>query len=276
MKLGDLMKLAFAVFALTMPLFSWAAADEDTKWQRASNRVWNRVLRTQYFGDQAILESGDLIELTAPYRAEDSAMVPLKITSKIPQSSDKYIQKIIVLIDINPKPYVGEFIFSEYSGRADLAMRVRVNAYSYIRAIAQLNTGKLYMHKVFVKASGGCSAPIPADMEAAMKRLGNMKLKVHGDVDGDKPLLAQLMISHPNITGMQMDQVSRLVKPAHFVNRVNIVFNDKPVLTAKTDIAISADPNFRFYFVPREAGILKAEVQDNKGMVFSSSYEFEP
>ena len=132
------------------------------------------------------------------------------------------------------------------------------------------------MHKVFVKASGGCSAPIAADLEAAMKRLGKMKFRVNGDADGETPLLTQLMISHPNITGMQMDQVSRLVKPAHFVNRVNIVFNDKPVLTAKTDIAISADPNFRFYFVPRDAGVLKAEVHDNKGMVFSSSYEFKP
>lgn len=268
MKFGELMKWVVALLALNSPLLTWAAADKDAE--------WDRVLRSQYFGDQAIVESGDLIELTAPYRAEDSAMVPLKITSKIPQSADKYIQKITVLIDKNPEPFVGEFSFYEYSGRADLAMRVRVNAYSNIRAIAQLNTGELYMHKVFVKASGGCSAPITADLEAAMKRLGKIKFRVNGDRDGDTPLLTQLMISHPNITGMQMDQVSRLVKPAHFVNRVDIVFNDKPVLTAKTDIAISADPNFRFYFVPREVGILKAEVRDNKGMIFSSSYEFKP
>lgn len=72
----------------------------------------------------------------------------------------------------------------------------------------------------------------------------------------------QLLISHPNITGMQMDQVSRFVKKSHFIKNVRVSFNDKPVLTAKTDIAISSDPNFRFYFVPEKEGILKAEMTD--------------
>jgi sulfur-oxidizing protein SoxY len=43
---------------------------------------------------------------------------------------------------------------------------------------------------------------------------------------------------------------------------MKVSFNDEPVLTAKTDIAISADPNFRFYFVPETAGTLKAEFTD--------------
>ena len=77
-----------------------------------------------------------------------------------------------------------------------------------------------------------------------------------------------MLISHPNLTGMQMDQVTRLVKPAHFIEHIEVSYNGVPVLTAKTDIAISQDPNFRFYFVPTEAtaGVLKAEIRDNKGM----------
>ncbi len=265
MKFAELFKKIIAVLIFLSPVVAWGAVDADD--------TWNNVLKTQYFGNRAIDESNDVLELTAPYRAEDPAMVPLKITSKFPQSSDKYIRKITILIDKNPEPFVGEFTFSEFSGRADLALRVRVNAYTNIRAIAELNTGELSMHKVYVKASGGCSAPIGADLEAAMNRLGKMRFKVKDNVDTDVPLLTQLMISHPNITGMQMDQVTRIVKPAHFVQHLAIEFNEKPVLTAKTDIAVSEDPNFRFYFVPHEAGILKAEIRDNHGMVFSSSYE---
>jgi sulfur-oxidizing protein SoxY len=237
---------------------------------------WNSVLRPHYFGDNEIVESDRIIELAAPYRAEDPALVPVAVTSKIPQTPERYIEKITLFIDKNPEPFVGDFRFTRDSGKADLAMRVRINAYSHVRAIALLNNGELHMHKVFVKASGGCSAPIAADLEAAMKRIGKMKFRVDQEAAGSEPLLAQLLISHPNITGMQMDQVTRLVKPAHFIEHMNVTFNEKPVLTARTDIAISADPNFRFYFVPTEKGVLKAEITDNQGSTWTSSYELAP
>jgi sulfur-oxidizing protein SoxY len=144
------------------------------------------------------------------------------------------------------------------------------------------------MTKKFVKASGGCSAPIGADMDAAMKRLGKMKFRLDGGIKAGKPTLAQLLISHPNVTGMQMNQVTRFIQKSHFVEKVFVTYNDKPILTAKTDIAISADPNFRFYFVPEKPGILKAEITDTscenptsravcaKGKSYSHTIKVEP
>ncbi len=243
------------LFLLLMmfPVLTFAAQDE---------KKWINELKPQFFAGKNVQETDDIIAIEAPYRAEDPALVPLKIISKIPQTEKKYIKKILVLVDKNPFPFVGEFEFTPYSGKADLAMRVRVNTYSYVRAIAELNDGSLYMSKKFVKASGGCSAPIGADLDAAMKRLGKMKFRLDEGVKSGQPTMAQLLISHPNITGMQMDQVTRFIKKSHFVDQVKVTFNDKPVLTAKTDIAISADPNFRFYFVPDGEGELKAEFSD--------------
>ena len=264
---------------LMMPLPAIAEGDETE---------WNRTLKNQYFDGKAIAESNDVIELEAPNRAEDPALVPLKITSKIAQTKDRYIKKILVLVDKNPYPYVGEFEFTPDSGKADLAMRLRVNSYSYIRAVAEMNDGKLYMSKKFVKASGGCSAPITADLDASMKRLGKMKFRLDDGVKPSQPALVQLLISHPNITGMQMDQVTRFIKKSQFIDQVKVTFNDKPVLTAKTDIAISSDPNFRFYFVPDNAGVLKAEITDmscesptsrtacTKGKTYSETYAVKP
>jgi sulfur-oxidizing protein SoxY len=234
--------------------------------------AWNKVLRNQFYGDKAIKESNDIIELEAPYRAEDAAMVPIKITSKINQSNKRYIKTITLIIDKNPTPFAGEFNFTPISGKADIAMRMRVNTYSYIRAIAELNDGSLHMTKKFVKASGGCSAPIGADIDAAMQRLGKMKFRLDGGVKSNQPTQAQLLISHPNITGMQMDQVTRFIRPPHFVKKVKVFFNKQLVMSAKTDIAISADPNFRFYFVPKGGGELRAEMVDTKGDKFSKSY----
>ncbi len=241
------------LFLLLTPLLASAAKDEIQ---------WNNLLKRQYFSGKTITESNDIIEIKAPYRAEDPALVPIRIISNIKQTNKRYIKKITVFVDKNPFPLVGEFGFTPETGKADLAMRVRVNTYSYIRAIAEMNNGQLYMSKKFVKASGGCSAPIGADLDAAMKRLGKAKFKIaKGRVEGE-PVQSQLLISHPNITGMQMDQVTRYIKKSHFVDKLTVTFNGKPVLTAKIDIAISADPNFRFYFVPQKEGELKVEFSD--------------
>ena len=235
--------------------------------------AWNQVIRNQFYGDQAIQESNDIIELEAPYRAEDAALVPIRITSKINQTNSRYIKTITLIIDKNPTPFAAEFNFTPLSGKADIAMRMRVNTYSYIRAIAEMNDGSLHMTKKYVKASGGCSAPIGADIDAAMQRLGKMKFRLDDGVKANQPTQAQLLISHPNITGMQMDQVTRFIRPPHFVEKVSVFFNNQLVLSAKTDIAISADPNFRFYFVPDGSGELRAEMIDTQGKKFSKSYQ---
>jgi sulfur-oxidizing protein SoxY len=277
MNLKKYLVLLFCSLALSS--VANAAQDETT---------WNNTLKKSYFAGKTIQESNTVIELETPYRAEDPALVPIKIISKIKQTKDNYIKKITVFVDKNPYPFVGEFELTPETGKADLAMRVRVNTYSYIRAIAEMNNGKFYMTKKFIKASGGCSAPIGADLDAAMKRLGKMKFKVNKKLEAGEPSLVQLLISHPNITGMQMDQVTRFIKKSHFMDKLTITFNDKPVLTATTDIAISADPNFRFYFIPEKSGVLKAEFSDtscesptsrsvcSKGKSYSQTYPIMP
>lgn len=239
--------------------------------------AWNTSLKQKLFNGKTIEEDNQVVEITAPYRAEDPALVPIQVTSKFPQSAERYIKNVTLVIDNNPVPFAASFDFTPDSGRADIATRMRFNAYTYIRAIAETSDGKLHMAKAFVKASGGCSAPIGTDIEAAMARLGKMKFKFDSDKASlGQANLVQLLISHPNITGLQMDQISRMIKPAHYVDEVKVSFNGKPVLTAKTDIAISADPNFRFYFQPSQAGELKAEIQDNLGNHYSAVQAVAP
>lgn len=238
---------------LILPAVAVAEGDDAT---------WTSTLKNQFFQGKSIEENDSVVGLEVPYRAEDPAIVPVKVVSKFPQTSQRYIKRVWVLVDKNPFPFVGEFEFFPESGKADLAMRIRVNTYSNIRAIAETNDGKLTMTKSFVKASGGCSAPIGADLDEAMKRLGKVKFRLDDGLQVGQPTQAQLMISHPNITGMQMDQMTRFIRKSHFIDQLKVTFNGKPVLNAKIDIAISADPNFRFYFVPDKPGELKAEFSD--------------
>lgn len=263
-----ILPLALSLLSLQSPLVRGEDEPET---------AWNQTLKAQFFGDRPIAEDQETLEIVAPYRAEDPALVPIQIKSKFPQTPSRFIRKITLLIDNNPVPFAAAFEFTPLSGQADLATRLRFNAYTYIRAIAETNDGSLHMSKAFVKASGGCSAPLGTDSDAAMARLGRMKFKL----DPEKPTLGQstavqLLISHPNITGMQMNQISRLVQPAHYVTDVQISFDGQPVLNIKGDIAVSSDPNFRFYLKPERAGELKATIKDNLGGQFAASETLTP
>ena len=104
-----------------------------------------------------------------------------------------------------------------------------------------------------------------------MARLGRMKLRVDEPVAYGQPNLAQLMISHPNNSGLAMDQLTRLYTPARFVRRIDVSYGGKRVRTAEVDFTISENPNFRFYFVPHGDGELKADVVDSNEARFESS-----
>jgi len=237
--------------------------------------VWQNSLKAQFFGDRPIVQSDEVVELEAPVRAEDGAVVPIRIHAKFPQTADRYIKTISLIIDKNPAPLAGKFQFTPQSGRADLALRIRVNEYSPVRVIAETNDGKLFMDTHFVKASGGCSAPVGTDLDAAMKRLGKIRFKTKNITSLDEPVATQLAVSHPNITGMQKDQVSLLYIPPHFVTQVDVKFEGEPIFSAETTISVSENPNFRFYFVPQKEGTLTAEITDSKGMKFTQTYAFD-
>ena len=253
------------VLCLLLGLGATAAATTDT------DTRWHTALRAQYFQDRAIVENNEVIALEAPYRAEDAAIVPLRIRAQIPQQTRRYIKTITLLIDNNPAPLVGRFHFTPRSGRADLALRARVNEYTPVRAVAETSDGGLYMARTFIKASGGCSAPVGTDLDAALQRLGKMRFRVK-QTPLTEPLQTQIGISHPNITGMQMDQLTRMFAPAHYVTSVTVRFEGDPVFQAETDISVSENPNFRFFFVPRQAGQLEAEVTDNLGRTYTQTY----
>ena len=241
-----------------------------------ASEVWKKVRASLFEQRPIVTPAEDVLQLEAPARAEDAAVVPIAIRTRFPQSRERYVDRLWLIIDNNPSPISAIFRFTPDSGRADIETRVRVDEYTHVRAIAETNDGKLYMTTRFVKASGGCSAPPGKDQAAALATLGRMKFRVEGEVDRNKPVLAQLMISHPNNSGLAMDQATRQFTPSHFVRKVDVSYAGRPVMSADVDFSISENPNFRFYFVPQGAGELKAEVVDSNDLRFESALKVQP
>ena len=139
-----------------------------------------------------------------------------------------------------------------------------------------MNDGSLYMVTRWVKASGGCSAPAGKDAVAAMANVGRMKMRVDGPLTIGAPVQAQLMISHPNSSGLAMDQVTHLYQPPYFVRRIMVTYGGRPVMDADVDFSISENPNFRFSFVPDGEGALQVDVLDSKDLSFSERLALKP
>ena len=233
--------------------------------------MWHKI-RASLFQSRPINAQADaVIAIEAPTRAEDAAIVPIAVRTRLEQRPDRYVEKVYLIIDQNPSPLSAVFQFTPEAGRADIETRVRIDEYTFVRAIAETSDGQLHMATRFVKASGGCSAPPGKDQQAALATLGRMRLQVVGEMAYGRPVLAQLMVSHPNNSGLAMDQVSRQYTPAHFVRKVDVTYAGKPVMSADLDFSISENPNLRFYFVPRGEGALKAEVVDSKDLRFESA-----
>ena len=264
MKSAKLLWSALMVCLLALPHASAEEGKVD---------IWAKFLKPKYFGDTTIVEGTSVIDMKTPYRAEDAAFTPLSITAGFAQSEQRNIDKIYIFVEENPQPLVGVFDLTTEMGRADLAMRVRVDKYTNVRAVAVLNNGEHHMKTNFVKAQGGCSAPLAADFALAMERIGSMKFRTVAQEAEDDLLIGQFLLSHPNITGMQKDQKTQLIRPEHYVKKIKLYQGDTLIMTAETGFSVSADPSFRFFFRPDGSAQLRAEVEDSKGMTWQQAFD---
>lgn len=246
---------------------------------KESDKVFEEQLRKPNFQERDIIEGAgqNILEVKAPVVAEDASLVPISVHTKVPQTADRYIKQMHIFVDKNPVPLVGKFEFSPKSGKADLAMRIRVDTFSYVRAVAEMNTGELYMAKSFVKAKGACSAPPPSDgLEESKRLLGQIKMKNVGEAKLGEANLMQLKVRHPNITGMAPIKIgSRTRPPAFFMKDLEIDYEGEMIMKAQLTFSISMDPAFRFYFTPEKDGVITVKGTDTKNNKFSDTYDFK-
>jgi len=234
-------------------------AEREARWQEVSAYI---------FGDRKIEPTDSLIRIEAPARALDAALVPITL---IMPEKDR-IKGVYLVIDDNPSPYAAHFVFGPAADPGQVKLRVRIDSYTNVHAIAETKDGQLFRAVAFVKASGGCSAPMGVSDEEAMKGMGDMKMKFGGAGPTDGALAATLMIRHPNFNGMQMNQVTRNYTPARYIKQVTVAYGDKEILRIDGDISVSSDPVFGFSFVPEGEGPIKVVVLDTEGGRWEQSF----
>src|SRR6201984_1342643 len=257
------------VARLGAPPTSVAAAEPYDPWPGLVQDIFN---------NRPMNDGADVIAIEMPYRAEDAAIVPVTLRTKLSPDDSRRVRTITLVVDQNPAPMAAKFELGPDANVSEISTRVRVNNYTDVHAVAELSDGKLYMTKTYVKASGGCSAPAAKNAEEAKARLGQIRFRQYakatdGPQNGTRE--AQIMIGHPNNSGLQMDQLTRLYIPAFFINELRIWQDDTPVLAMQGGISISEDPNIRFAYVPNGAKRVRVGARATTGHLFQGEWPVE-
>ena len=263
----DLGRAALAALALSPTLVRAAVGGLPSYNHADSTPEWEK-LRDKLFGNRPIEAAASQVQLIVPLRAAYGASVPVKIVSRIPQKPELFVKRMTVLVDKNPSPVAAVLDLTTELGQADFETRLRVDEYSHIRVVSELSNGELHMDSRYVKVSGGCSAPPNRDQ---LHNLGKTVFKLPGEAHLNEPTPVDVQVVHPNDTGFELNNVTVMFIPPHFVRHIAVSLDGNKLLDAELDFSISENPAFRFNFVPHGAGELRAEVDDSKDGHFTGS-----
>jgi len=97
------------------------------------------------------------VSLTLPEIAENGGTVPLTVSVESPMSADEHIKAVHIYADGNPLPQVASYFLGPSNGKAELSLRMRLSKSQNVVAVAETNTGEVWVGRKQVKVTlGGC------------------------------------------------------------------------------------------------------------------------
>ncbi len=255
-----------AGLAAPVPAFAWS--------EREAAEIWSELSDLAFEG-RPIVEDSGVVGLEAPTRAQDPGSVPVTVSTRLSPLDGRRIEKISLFVDENPAPLVAVFELGETANIAKISTNVRVNRYSLVHAVAELDDGSLHAASAFVKASGGCSARPVERPEVAAARLGELDFE-QGAVAGAAGSAMredEIRVMHPNYTGMQLHYVTLNYIPARYVDTLTVTLGSDPLLKVTGGISLSENPAVRLSYRPAgEGDTFVAEMRDTSGTVTTARW----
>ena len=139
----------FAVMASAGLISTKEAFAQQQAWNKAAFEAKSLDETVKALGGPAATQSAD-ISITAPDIAENGAVVPVAVTSKIPNTQNVYI-----LVEKNPNSLAAGFAIPAGTD-ANVSTRIKMGQTSNVRAIVKAD-GKVYTAVKEVKVTvGGC------------------------------------------------------------------------------------------------------------------------
>jgi sulfur-oxidizing protein SoxY len=147
----DFMKLTglFGVLAATGLLSAEEAFAQQQAWNKAAFDTKSVPDTVKALGGASATESGD-IAITAPDIAENGAVVPVGVVSKIPNT-----QAVYILVDKNPNALAAAFTLPAGT-EPTVSTRIKMGQTSNVTALVKANNQFFFANKEVKVTLGGC------------------------------------------------------------------------------------------------------------------------
>lgn len=217
------------------------------------------VIAEAFFKNRPVTDAADRLMITTPAQAEDATRVPISIHF----SPAHGVSKWYLFVDANPIALTLTTRMPDTSQAFTLSTRIRLEANSKVRVVAEQPDGTLSMAVVEVKTpGGGCGGAVGQDETALRAYAGKMKLQQSEDKQ-----TTTLQINHPMRTGFERTVYGYYAK-AWFLQTVEWQQAGNTLMALQLGPGISANPYFRMEY-PIALHALAIQASDNEGQQFS-------
>lgn len=246
---------------MALPIPASAQATSLDEARQPASGAWDG-LRATLYPERRIDIAGDaFMRIEAPANTPDPAATPVSI--QFGDAARGQLRRLRVIIDNNPSPLAASIDIADAVPMTALDVRVRVDRYTSVRAIAETVDGRVLMRSGWIKASGGCSAA-PAAREGGAP--GEIRVRASDDARA-----WSIGVRHPNHSGFQIDPRTGDAIPPYFIARIALSVDGKPLLGADTGISLSENPGLRITLAEPLRGTVAVEAIDSTGAHFTSA-----
>lgn len=246
----------------------------------AAELTWNE-LKPSVFGQRLIRTDGQVVKLEAPYRASDDRQVPIAVQADLPNGGK--IKSVAIVIDENPMPVSLTVMPHQQRSSLWVSANMRFNGPSPVRAIVEAENGQLFMSEAMVKTTGqgACSAPPVTKLDGAESSIGKMELApvvmpISVSAITNPIHRTRLNISHPNLTGLQLDQITlRYILP-RYVEKIEVEQGEEKLMSMEAGISLAENPSIAFDYAANGTGTMRIVAEDTDETVFDHKLSIEP
>jgi thiosulfate oxidation carrier complex protein SoxZ len=241
--------LGLSITAILLAPFNALAA----VWNKAAFQAENAADAEKSLAIDHEIVSKD-IEIIAPSRAENGAIVQLAVNSHIANT-----EAIAVLVDKNPTALIGNYLF--HQGAVPwLVTRIKMAETSEIKIVVKAGNQYFTAAKEVQVLENGCGGSSSTNEPFQ----SSMKIRAKQLADSDVTQI-KAIITHPMHTGRGKDDLSQII-PAHFIQLVTIKHNNQPVIEMQLGTGISKNPYLTCHLNNAKLGDkIAVEWHDNLG-----------
>lgn len=219
--------------------------------------MWDVMQRTVLQGQPAVFDAR--VHVSLPRQVEDGQRVPVSVDA----TALGQVEELLLFADYNPLPLA--LRFTPGSLRPTLAVAMRVNQATPVRAAARTADGVWHVGGQLVDApGGGCALPTPTRNSTDWSLLQGRLYGRLWQQDGQQRL--RLRIMHPMDTGLVGNT------PRFHLNRLQLSDgNGRALAELALEAPLAESPLFTFTLPATVAGPLRIQAGDSDGNLYQAT-----